>query len=210
MAISLRTQDVHNNVSSATTGQTELTGVLANDLIVSLIRDRDAQTLDNVDDDVNTAHTPGPSTTGDSHALSAYKINSGAGDPDVVVTFLGACVMSFNTSVWIPDGTITLEDDNASANASGTSHPCGSVTLSGAGLIIAGFLLNVGAAGTLTPPAGFTALTDDGSGRSKYYYKISSGETVNPTLGTTDPVLSDCVVMAFLDSPAGGRRFLLH
>lgn len=201
---------VQNTGTGTTTLSTTLTGVVAGDMLSACVYERDGNTISGVSDDVNGAWTQVFNRAAAVARIALfYKANSGAGNPVVTATIGGTAPRDINAAAWsgLPT-SVTADTSNSTSNASGTSHPHGSVTPSASALIIT--CLGVGSdhGGSPTYNAGFTGLNvDAGVGqpnRQLYAYKASHTGTINPTHTTVNSVTSEGGVGVFVESGGGG------
>lgn len=176
-------------------------------LVVVLLRERDGSTMA-VSDSVNGAYTravAAPVTVGVAEIW--YKQNSSAGTATFTVT--GGSQRDYVVAVFSGAATTGGPDvTNGATSASGTSHPHGSITPSASAIVVTALATNSGT-GLMTVAAGYTALTIGSSGggsaeKQFYAYKLGHTGATNPDHVSTNSVISNAAIAAFLESGGGG------
>lgn len=204
----LRVQD--NSGASSSSVVFNLTGVLAGDLVVVSVRERDNNALGAtpITDTVNstTGWVQGPDHFNGGRIVQWYNLASAAGDPAITVSFGSVSVLQGIAAAFAPNAggnTFSLAASNEATNSSGTAHNAGSVTLGGVGVLVAGNGID-GDTGGETDNDGYTAFTMEPGEREYHRYKLSNGETVDADFTTVNSVPSAGAHMAFLETSAGG------
>jgi hypothetical protein len=177
----------------------------AGSLLVATIVCRDGTDITGVSDTVNGAWSVALKTGASSGRRAAiyYRMNSGAGSLTVTVTLAASeTALSFAVSEWSGIATTSaLDQSNEATNFGATSHSHGSITTTGAGVIITSAGLNSNL--TETVAGGFTEI-NNGS-RAWAQYKISSGvETTTGAFTTAGSGDSTTVIANFLNASGGG------
>lgn len=136
-----------------------------------------------------------------------YLHGASAGNRTVTITGTpGPVNATFAVGRWTGLANAAPEDtaDNWTGATPTTSHPTGEVTASGDGLMIGCWGYD-GNPFPSTPPSGWTAFSgyDDGM-KAFSAYKITTGETVNPTATTSGSVRSNNSVAVFAAAGGGG------
>lgn len=204
---------------AVTSTQKTLTGVLANSLIALVITNRDSgDFVTGVSDTVNGAWPAGLGNTGGGVAPGSsiwYFLASGSGNPTATITFNRAlqnpAVLNFLE--FSSAGTASLNDsDITQANSATTSHPCGSVDISAAGLILTTSALSGGDSTGYSAAANYTKLSDGGGFRIISQYRIATGtltgESATWTSGV-DSINTSAVMASFVESATTVKRMLL-
>jgi len=134
-----------------------------------------------------------------------YKANCAASTNEVITASLSGTTRSYlNLSRWSGAALTSALDQTDGTNSAGglTTHPFGSITTTGAGLIIAA-LYHDGSSVTAAT-TDYTALSKITDGRLFAQYKISTGaETAAPTVDTGSSTYSSGKIVNFLEAAAG-------
>lgn len=199
----LVTADIATQVFG-TTASCVLEGLAVGDVITVLLRERDGAVPSSVTSSLDGALTNrvNNDNAGDAFVRTYTLLVATAGDHTITVTFGGNSVFGFYADAWSGLASAVPSVSNTADNASGTSHSNGSVTTTGAGLILTmtGVLAD---ASPYTAASGFT-LSSSGY-RSVRQYKLSgSAETTTGTLTSTGSVTSAGIALFFEDAAAGG------
>lgn len=195
------------DVSGSTTFQRSLTGVAANSLLVLVVTNRDS-------DDIPVSAAGSLNATGwevlsNPGAAIIYRIGSASGNETVTVTLNreSQAAIVANLVEFSAAGTVTLHDsDITQDNASGTSHPQGSVDITPAGLIVGTSATTGGDSSGYSAATNYTKLSDGGGFRIISQYRI----TTDPLTGETgtwssggDSFASQGVMASFVESSGG-------
>lgn len=211
MAIAFGAQASGVQTSAAdTTIEATITAV-AGDLITVLIVARDVVTISSVVGSLNGAYTAAGAlqTTPASNDRAAiyYFENSSGGSETVTVTFSANVRGSINVARWTGAATSgALDQNNGQSNNPATTTPHhGSITTTGAGLIVT----SMAAGGDIGTPtqSGFTGLTRGSLYvRDWYGYRIVTGSTTEDgDLTGANSVVAAGKIASFLE--AGGGAF---
>lgn len=188
MAIALGAQAVNATPGTTSTTHTVALTFSAGDLVVVCVACRDNVAVSSVGDSVNGAASytragAAQQDVGDGTIAELwYFQNSGAGAATVTVTFAATARAGVNGSRWTGAATSSALDQN-SGNNNGptvTAHTAGSITTTGAGLMIASYQTTA-SPGTRTFGT-WTALTSNDAqsyDRSCYGYRIVTGATTD-------------------------------
>lgn len=205
---SLRTQAV-NTPGASTTHTVNITLVAGDHVVVSVALRTDA-TISSVAGSTNGAFAQAGTHQTDTTTRSAiYYFENATGGAETITVTTGASVVAYvNVSAWTGIRTSgSLDQNNGASNASGTSHSHGSITTTGAGVIVTASAQSGVAAETVS--SGFTALTN-AAARDYFQYKISaSPETTTATYTTDASVATTGKIANFLDV-AASSGLLLH
>lgn len=209
MAAALVQQANNSEGGVANTIAAALTGAASTNRLIMCITDRDGYAISGITDTVNGAWTlagNGISAAAAARRAAIYSFpNGGAGNPTATATLAAASPKDASLSEWSGTGTGAADTSNSATSAAATSHSCGSITPSGASLLIA--VLGTSADhGGVTAPAGFTLLTVHGSAQQRCAYAYKTGHTgaITPSFTTVNAVSSDAVVVAYLEAGGGG------
>lgn len=211
MAIALGAQAGNATPSTTATTHTATLTLSTGDLAIVLVSSRDGgNTIDSVVGDVNGAYTrvgTDQYDTSGNGRVSCWRFeNCASGSEIVTVTFSATSRAAVNFSRWTGAATASaLDQTNAQNNASGTAHNCGSITTTGAGLIVTVYAF--GGDEGATTQTGFTALTAAAGGyaRENWGYKIiASSESNTGSLTSTNSLASAAKIASFNESGGGG------
>lgn len=182
-----------------------LSGLSAGDLIVGTIRTRDGETPATFETDLSGALTLAVQRgngVGDYTAIY-YDMNASAGDNVVTATFSGGAIGGIMAYAFAGIRTSgALDQTNNAANASGVSHNSGSITTTGAGVIVQHFAFSADHGPTVSD-TGFTLNTASVANAVAGYKLSGSTETTNGAVTTTNSVTSNSTIANFLDVAAG-------
>lgn len=181
-----------------------LAGVVAGDVITVRLRERDGNTPSSVSSDLDGALAliANNDNAGDYWSKVYSLVAVTGGTHTISVTFSGNSVFGFIADAWIGLSSASPSVGPVTAdNASGTSHSNGSITTTGAGLILSLTGLQ-GDATPYTAASGFTL--DSIPYRSFGQHKLStSAETTTATATTTSSVASAGINLFFADASGG-------
>lgn len=191
------------------TGNASGVTLVAGDLVVVTLRERDGSTMA-VSDSINGSYTlavNAPLTVG--RCGIYYFRNSGAGTATFTVT--GGTVRDYVVSVWsgMQTGVGTFDTSGSVTSAAGTSHAhAGSNITPSASAVVITAWAGTGDHGGVTPHTGFFILnasaTGGGVARQYYAYKLAHTGAINPTHTSVNSITTDGAVAAFLESGGGG------
>lgn len=202
MAIALGNQAV--NTTSYSTTHTATLSVSAGDLLVACIARDDGVAISSVAGATNGAFTAAVNVGGRAAAIYYLIAGSTVTNEVFTVTTGEATTLSVNISRWSgAKASGVLDQVNSTTNASSTTgHDHGSITTTGAGLIVTSLGTYAGVAEV--GHASFTALTNTGY-RDYFQYWITSGaETTNGELVSVTPAAaSDGAIASFLADSGG-------
>lgn len=214
MAIALGAQAVNTTPASSSTTHTASLTLSTGDLVVVCVACRDNVAVSSVGDTVNGAasYTRAGAAqfdaTDGTYSEIWYFENSGAGAATITVTWASAVRAGLNASRWTGAATASALDQN-SGNNNGpgvTAHTAGSITTTGAGLMIASYQ-TTGNPGTRTFGT-WTALTGNdaqGYDRSCFGYRIVTGATTDDADMTTGNACDTSgKIASFNEAAAGG------
>jgi hypothetical protein len=213
MAIALGAQAINSTPGSSATTHTAALTFSSGDLVVVCTASRDNVAVTSVGDSVNGAASytragaAGYDASTGWYAEIWYFENSGSGAATITVTWASGVRAGINAQRWTGAATSSaLDQNNENTNASGTSHPHGSITTTGAGLMITS-LNTAGGFTSHTPEGTFTALTGNGAqgyDRSAYAYRIVTGSTTDENTHTTGSAVTSQGKIASFNEPAAG------
>lgn len=191
MAIAFGAQATNATPTTTSVTHTAQLTLSAGDLAVVLISARDDQAISSVVGDVNGEYTVAgtvnhQAATGQRSAIYHFQ-NCASGTETVTVTWAGTVRASINFSRWTGAATTgALDQTNELDNVATTTPNHGSITTTGAGLIVTAYSPS-GDPGATTQ-TGFTALTRGPSFvRDWYGYRIVTGSTTEDgDLSTTN------------------------
>ena len=206
MAIALGTQAVNTDATTSATTHTVTLALNAGELAVLCIAARDTAVISSVVGSANGAYTPAGSVQTNGAVVSAiyYFENSGAGTETVTVTTNANSRMALNLSSWTDAATASaLDQVNGANGASGTAHNPGSITTTGAGVIITAYSFSTDE-GAFTQ-TGFTALTAVAAfARDNFGYRIVTGSTTDDGDITITNAATSAARIASFNEPASG------
>ena len=183
-----------------------LNGITAGSLIVVCMHCRSTGGCVSVSGTLNGSYTQAVASAAENAVF--YFMNSASGNESLTLTFSGGPTANYGEAFEFTGIATTgaLDQTNSNTNASGTSHSCGSITTTGAGVIVAS--AETGGAVNKTPDdAGFTKIAYTPADASRPYsaYKISSGAETNTGSFTTNAATASYAAIAnFLDVGGGG------
>jgi hypothetical protein len=195
-------------VGSGSSVTRTLPGVTAGSCLTLLVGSQFAEVPTGVSDDVNGAWAAADVVNTDgSTSIRIYAFpNSGAGDVTITIAYTSISAnIHASAQEWSDVQTSSILDQQNSNDTSGvTSHDCGSITTTGATVIVSAAEFNSGE--TMTPGAGFTAL--NAAGRFAAQYKISaSAETTTAPFSTGTTTNASCAVAAYKTGGGGGGDY---
>jgi len=209
MAIAFSSQAVNSTSGTSQTTHTATLTLSAGDLVVVCVGTRDGVTIDSCVGSLNGAYTlvdPTIVNTNNSNKSAIFFFeNSASGSETVTVTLSAAGRAGVNISNWTGAATSGAadQDDGNFITSAATSHTSGSITTTGAGLIIVHAVIG-GASGGFTF-TDFTALTSPDSARYNPFYRIVTGSTEETgDYSTVNSVLSTNKMASFNEAAAAG------
>jgi len=187
-----------------TTASGTLASLVVGDLVTLSLRERDGVTPSSVVSDLDGALTFRQERgSGAGEHIRLYDlIVATAGSHVITVTYGGNSVFSGYLDAWISATSWTAFDQtNDAANSSVTTYTCGSITTTGAGVIVVGAVFASGI-DTSVAGAGFTsAATLD---RHLRQYKLSTGaETTDGPFTTATANTANAAIMNYIEAADG-------